>query len=350
MGQSTEQVATYQLAIDDYRALIRTRPDVPLYRERLATTETNLAQVQHQLGRNNEAKEHAQIGLSLTTELVTEHPEVLEYHIKHAFAVVTLGQVLRDMRDFTLAETAFSQGIDKCTRLLEDFPSDSGLLRLRGHSKNNLGVVQLLNGAFEPARQTFSSARNDFEAALNLSQADVLARDGLAWSLTYLGDSLRRLDRAEEAKTFYRAASEQRAALTADPENRYRRAWLLVNCDDPEFRDPPLALDICQQLTLEVPNNADYLTLQAAALCRQGKWEQCLAKAREAEKIGLGGKSPLDYWRAMALWQSGEREEAEAVRQRADERMTRNAPGDLKLINLRAEVMQLLQPAAAEKQ
>lgn len=344
LGHTAEQLTIYQLALDDYRALIRTRPDVPLYRERLATTETNLAQVLHQLGRAKEAQEHAQVGLSIVTDLVAEHSDILEYHSKHVVAVVTLGQVLRDAKEFTLAETAFLQGIEKCTKLLENFPADATILRLRGHSKNNLGVVYLLTGVFEPARQSFANAQTDFEAALKLSDGDVQARDGLAWSLMYLGDALRRLDRADEAKTFYRAACQQRAALTGDPENRYRCAWLLVNCEDSEFHDPSQAQDICQQLSLQVPNNADYLTLQAAALYRHGQWEQCLRKAREAETAGPSGKSPLDFWRAMALWQSGQPEEAEIARQRAEERMQRNAPGDLKLITLRAEVLRLLQP------
>jgi tetratricopeptide (TPR) repeat protein len=316
---------------------------VPLYRERLATTEANLAQVQHRLGRNADAQQHAQVGLNMTTDLVAAHPEVLEYHIKHAFAVMTLGQILRDTGDFTLAETAFSQGIEKCNTLLEDFPTDSGLLRLRGHGKNNLGVLQLLTGAFEPARQSFASARNDFDAAIQLSEGDILARDGLAWSVTYLGDALRQLDRAEEAKTFYREASDGREALDGDPEYRYRWAWFLVHCEDPEFRDPSLALDIGRQLALQVPNNADYLTLEAAALYRLGQWEQCLAKADEAEIVGVSRKSPIDFWRAMALWQSGKRDQALIVRQRAEERMTRNAPGDLKLVNLQAEMMRLME-------
>jgi len=343
MGRSGERETYYRASIDDYMALINTRPDVPLYRARLATTEIDLAQVLSWFGRNDEAKQHGEIALSMSIDLVNSFPNVAEYHVKEVYSSLTLGQVLRDLRDFTLAETAFKRAMDKCETLVERFPEDAVYRRLLGQSKGNLGVVQLLTEAYEPARQSFMDATADFEAAIGLAAKDAFAREGLAWSLKHLGDALRRLDRTDEAKTFYRRTLEERKKATESPEYLYRLAWFLANCEDVEFRDPVEALEIADQISRQNPTNARYLTLVAAADYRQGRWEQCLAKLDEATIVRTRGKDSIDFWRAMALYQKDQQDkEAKGAWDRAVARMDRYAPGDINLLNLRNDVARVL--------
>jgi len=350
MGRSSERVTLYQASIRDYTALINTRPDVPAYRARLATTECNLAQVLCWIGRNDEAKQHAEIGLSISIDLVNLHPNMVDYHVKEVYGSLTLGQVLRDLGDFTLAETAFNRSIEKCAVLVERFPEIADYHRLLGQSKRNLGVVYLLTGVYESARQSFMEAGADYEKTLELSPQDAFARDGLAWSLNHLGDALRRLDRSAEAKTFYKKTLEQRKEAGESPDRLYRFAWFLINCEDTDFRDSDEALQIADQISRQNPTNARYLTLAAAALFRQGQWEQCLSKLDEADVVRLRGKDSIDFWRAMALHQKDREDaKAKAAWDRAVARMNKYAPGDLKLVNLRNEAAQLLGLADLDK-
>ena len=343
MGRNSERVTLYQASIDDYTALINTRPDVPMYRARLATTEANLAQVLSWIGRNDEAKPHAEIALSISIDLVNSHPNMVDYHVKEIYGLLTLGQVLRDLREFTLAETAFTRSIEKCAMLVERYPDDAMYRRLSGQSKGNLGVVHLLTGVYESARQSFMDARTDYEKAREFAPQDVFVRQGLAWSLNRLADALRHLERSDEAKTFYQKTLEERKETAESPEHLYRLAWFLVNCEDAGFRDPVEALGIADQISRQNPTNARYLTLAAAARYRQGEWEQCLAKLDEAEVVRLRGKDSIDFWRAMAVHQKDQTDEAaRAAWDRAVARMEKYAPGDLKLIVLRDEAAQLL--------
>jgi len=346
MGRNSERVTLYQASIDDYTALVNTRPDVPMYRARLATTEANLAQVLCWIGRNDEAKPHAEIALSISIDLVNSHPNMVDYHVKEIYGLLTLGQVLRDSGDFTLAETAFNRSVEKCTMLVERYPDDAVYRRLMGQSKGNLGVAYLLTNVYESARQSFMDARTDYEKARELAPQDAFVREGLAWSLNHLGDALRRLERSDEAKTFYQKTLEERKETAESPEHLYRLAWFLVNCEDAEFRDPVEALGIADQISRQSPTNARYVTLAAAARYRQGEWEQCLAKLDEAEVVRLRGKDSIDFWRAMALHQKDQTDEAaKAAWDRAVARMDKYAPGDLKLVNLRNEAAQVLDVA-----
>ncbi len=343
MGRSGERETLYRASVNDYTALINTRPDVPLYRARLATTEIDLAQVLCWFGRNGEAQQHGEIGLGMSIDLVNSYPNVVDYHVKEVYCSLTLGQVLRDLREFTLAETAFNRGMDKCVMLVERFPEDAAYRRLIGQTKGNLGVVHLLTDACEPARQSFMDAGADFEIALELAPQDAFAREGLAWSLNHLGDALRRLGRADEAKTFYQKTLEERKKTAEYPERLYRLAWFLVNCEDAEFRNPVEAMEIAEQISRKNPTNARYLTLVAAACFRQDQWEQCLAKLDEAEIVRMRGKDSIDFWRAMALYQRDPKDEkAKDAWDDAVARLDRYAPGDLKLLNLRNEAAQLL--------
>nr|MBC8868402.1 hypothetical protein [Planctomycetota bacterium] len=150
-------------------------------------------------------------------------------------------------------------------------------------------------------------------------------------------------ERSDEAKTFYQKTLEERKETAESPEHLYRLAWFLVNCEDAGFRDPVEALGIADQISRQNPTNARYLTLAAAARYRQGEWEQCLAKLDEAEVVRLRGKDSIDFWRAMAVHQKDQTDEAaRAAWDRAVARMEKYAPGDLKLIVLRDEAAQLL--------
>lgn len=343
LGREADRIALYETCITDYTALIKTRPDVPKYRQRLASTETNLAQTLFMLGRNDEAKTQAEIALGLAIDLVNEHPGVAENHVLEASSLVTLGQILRDLQDLTLAETACAKAAEKCTELIEAIPGQSGYFRLRGEVRNNMGTVQLLNSDYAAARQTFVDARSDFDKALELAPGDAWARDGLAWSMTYLGDALRLLDRAKEAKTFYELALQMLRKNDEEPRRQYQLAHLLVNCLDEELRDPTEAAVIADRISRQDPTNANYLTLQAAAAYRLGQWQPCLAKLDEAAIVQLRGKSSIDFWRAMALYrQSPENPQAKLVYDRACAQMDRQAPGDLKLVRLRDEAAALL--------
>ncbi len=343
MGQAANRLSLYEASHNDYLALVKMRPDVPKYRQRAASAAINLVQVLHRMGRNEEAASWAGIAFQVSVDLVNEDQSVAYNHLLEARSALAFGQVLRDQRKLSLAEGYLAAAGEKAAALIGAYPQQVEYLRLRGEVLNNLGATHLVAEDAETARTVLLEARADFEQALTRSPADALTRDGLIWSLIYLGDSLRALDRAAEAKTFYQLALQAHLKQGDETYRQFQLGKFLVDCLDDEFRDPIEAGLIAERIAARYPTNAEYLVLSAAAWYRQGEWARCLDKLEEAAVVQMRGKSGIDFWRAMARWQQDPTgNDAVLAFERAVAQMDKWAPGDLRLLRLRREAATLL--------
>ncbi len=347
LGRPADRLALYRDAITDYTALVKTRPDVPKYRQGLVATLINHALVLNTLGRNVEAKQQAMIALERSMDLVNENP-IADNHAKEAYCRKTLGLILRDLQALSEAELAFATAAEKAAELIAAFPDQDHYHRLRGEVLNNLGTVCLLTADYPAARQIFIEARSEFNQSLEIAAKNVMAREGRAWSLAFLGDTLRHLERQEEAKTFYEQALQAFRENSDAPQREFQLAHFLIHCQDESLREPAEAGVIADRIARQSPTNSDYLVLEAAAWYRQGEWQRCLTKLDEAAIVHLQGKNAIDFWRAMALHQlAADNPEAGRVFQRACNQMDQWAPGDLKLIRLRNEAAALLEASSS---
>lgn len=117
-------------------------------------------------------------------------------------------------------------------------------------------------------------------------------------------------------------------------------AWLLITC--PEIsRNTLLALDLTIRAVNAVPNNEYFRTVRAAALYRDGKYDECLEELSQATKVRVGRKDMIGFWKAMALFKN-KNSQARKTFDAALKRMNEVAPGDLKLRIVRDEAAELL--------
>lgn len=341
------RLGVYQECVDDYLLLIQSRPDVPLYRSSLVSAETNIAQVLYQQGETSTASEHAFTALEQVQHLVgadsaSAHLLSLEVYVR-----VTYGQILRDSGDFTNAELAFTSALESCLQLTEALGDDANMWRLQSETKNNLGTLYLVTGKTEMAQQAFASAREDFKKTLEISPDSVIAINGHAWASSYLGDTLRLLDRDSEAEAMYDESLALRAPLATGgnvPALDVGEAavWLLTNCPDPEKRDHVVAMKLAEALVSKYPKSGRSFVLLATCHYRLANYELALSELDEAKLYNLGNRTSAYFLRAMTLWKLNQKVKAEAEWKQAVGIMDSHTPGNLRLRRLRAEAEALL--------
>lgn len=341
------RLGVYQECVEDYLLLIQARPDVPSYRSNLVSAETNIAQVLYQQGETKTAGEHAYAAFEQVLVLVDADSSSLHAHSLEVYVRVTYGQILRDSGAFTDAETAFTSALEKCLQLTDEVSDDANILRLQSETKNNLGILYLVTDRAELAQQAFASAREDFKRTLAISPDSVAAINGHGWASSYLGDSLRMLDRQAEASAMYDEAIELRNPLTttgnvASFDVGQAAVRLLVNGLDADKRDYVNAMKLAESLVAKYPKSGRAHVLLATCHFRQENFDLALAELDEAKLFNLGNRSPAGFLRAMTLWKLGEMTKAEAAWKQAVGIMDSHTPGNLRLRRIRAEAEELL--------
>jgi len=341
------RLGVYQECVEDYLLLIQARPDVPSYRSNLVSAETNIAQVLYQQGETKTAGEHAFSALEQVLVLVDADSSSAHAHSLEVYVRVTYGQILRDSGAFTDAETAFASALEKCLQLTDAVPDDANILRLQSETKNNLGILYLVTDRVELAQQAFASAREDFKRTLEISPDSVAVINGHAWASSYLGDSLRMLDRQTEASAMYDESLELRRPLitgghVASFDVGQAAVRLLVNGLDADKRDYIAAMKLAESLVAKYEKSGRAHVLLAMCHFRQENFDLALAELDEAKLFNLGNRSPAGFLRAMTLWKLGEMTKAEAAWKQAVGIMDSYTPGNLRLRRMRAEAEELL--------
>ena len=188
----------------------------------------------------------------------------------------------------------------------------------------------------------FAQASIDFENSLKISDRS-FTREGLAWSAAYLGDTLHRLERYQESKSYYKQAIDARTKATGkSPNSLINEAWLLISCLDLELRDPMRAIELAKMALQKSPSNSSYLTILAASHLRNGDSDECLKVLEQAIQSRKSRKDMIGFWQAMATWKKDEKVKAKDFFDKAVKRMNQSAPGDLKLRQLKQEAAILL--------
>jgi WD40 repeat protein len=110
-----------------------------------------------------------------------------------------------------------------------------------------------------------------------------------------------------------------------DPPNvQNETAWLLATAADPKLRDPARAVALAKKAVAWAPKEGVFWKTLGIAQYRAGDWKAALAALDQAMPPG-GGDSAAGFFRAMAQWQLGERQQARqsydaAISQQADAR------------------------------
>jgi tetratricopeptide (TPR) repeat protein len=141
------------------------------------------------------------------------------------------------------------------------------------------------------------------------------------------------------------AIAEIRAALAAKPKNAALHnniAWILATCADARFRDPRLAVELGRRAVELAPKEGAYWNSLGAAHYRAGNWDGAIAALETSMTLRQGGDSYDWFFRAMACWQLGQRDEARRWYDRAVQWMEQHASDHHELRRFRAEAAALL--------
>src|SRR5262249_43181302 len=93
--------------------------------------------------------------------------------------------------------------------------------------------------------------------------------------------------------------------------NQNTFAWFPASCPDPQFRDPPRAVELARRAVARVPKHADYLNTLGAACYRAGRAEEAVRALEAAIRCRAGGGDAGAFcFLAMGRWQVGTRDEA----------------------------------------
>jgi Flp pilus assembly protein TadD len=108
-GRVAEAEKAYRQALQLYERLVAEHPQVPQYRQELATTHNNLGVLLQATGRVADAEKAYRQALQLRERLVAEHPQVPEYRQELATTHNNLGVLLQATGRVAEAEKAFAR-------------------------------------------------------------------------------------------------------------------------------------------------------------------------------------------------------------------------------------------------
>jgi serine/threonine protein kinase len=273
--------------------------NTPYYLEDLTTYQNNLAYADWLAGRLGEAEEMFRKAIALREQLVDENPKTVVYREKLVGTYTNLGGVLQQVARLAEAERALRNAVAHQEKLLADFPEVLYHLHALTQGRTRLGQILRQLGRLEDSRQEFRKVEQMWRDRLTLKPRDSFAHRYLA---------------------------------------RY-----LANCPDPTLRDPPRAVELAQTaLTMaEIPSAEFWVTLGLAHY-RVGDWKAAVQALEKAEGAGQPAVPCGDFFRAMAHWQQGHKDEARRLYGRGLADLKKSQSKDEELLRSRAEAVTVL--------
>jgi tetratricopeptide (TPR) repeat protein/tRNA A-37 threonylcarbamoyl transferase component Bud32 len=189
-GQSEAARENYRSAVAIYGRLAVERPDQAEYANRLAQSHNNFGHLLTDLGEHGEAETQYRTALGLHQRLSTEQPGRLEFLSRSAAGHVDMGLLLKARGDFQGAVAEFETAIAVQRRLLDMQP---GAFNYRSHlmsSYANLGDALHGLGDAKSAAARRQDANDLAEQLLKESPHDLGAKKALAANYGNLGNRL----------------------------------------------------------------------------------------------------------------------------------------------------------------
>jgi tetratricopeptide (TPR) repeat protein len=157
-----------------------------------------------------------------------------------------------------------------------------------------------------------------------------------------LAELLWATDRRVEAGDLFRQMQEWVRRISRDDASGHdMRAWFLVSCPDPRYRDPQRALKLAKRATQLAPSEQQYGATLGAAYYRAGNWPEAVETLSKGEPLP-GGSSWRLFFLAMAHSQLGHKDEARQAYDKAVQLMEKHEFSDRELRRVRAEAEQVL--------
>jgi tetratricopeptide (TPR) repeat protein len=160
---------------------------------------------------------------------------------------------------------------------------------------------------------------------------------------TYLADLHWYAGRRAEARTAYgRVASLAGEFNSADSKSQASLAWFLATCPDPQFRDPGRAVELAKKAVNSLPSDPVSWCTLGVAYYRAGNWQASVEALGESIKRRNHRDNTDLFFLAMALWQRGDRAEADRYYAQAVKSMGKTDDRDMEVRRFRAEAEALM--------
>jgi tetratricopeptide (TPR) repeat protein len=265
---------------------------------------------------------------------------------------INLGIVHKNLGDVREAETYYRKAIATLQKLAARFPAVPEHRRRLATARQNLGNLLQQTGRTAEAVAAHRGAVATYEKLAGEFPGVPAYQSDLADALYGLGNTLVAAGQVGEADAAYtRAVGLQEKLLAGEPGNPAYRAALASTCNNlavllaivqgPPYPGADRAVSLARRVVgLESQFGRRWETLGWAEF-RAGNWLQCL-EALERARV-LGGRHPADeFFRAMALWHLGEKDEARLHHDAAVRSLKNQAGRANEVLRVRAEAAALL--------
>jgi serine/threonine-protein kinase len=341
LGKYDDERKCYDSAAADYQALDQALPDAPIWRENLALTNTDQAQLLQHQGQTHLAKSKIESALVVFSELRASHNDVARYHEEEAAAQDILGRILSDLGSDELARDAHETAIKTYDSLQQKSPDVASYRVRHAISQSHLGQVLHKLAAFDEAERQFTTAMASLDA---LSDDMPEAVDAGCYARNHLGALLMEMGKSEQAKEAFVQAHARWAELVAKypaAEFADHLALALVLCPNPQLRDANQAVSIARRACEQVPDNMFYLGTLAGAKYRQGEFRAAIADLEVIKQARPAYHGRECFFLAMALARDGQADRAKQALEEGRQWQARHMPGNLELKRLAEEAAQV---------
>ncbi len=402
-GRTDEAEATHRRAVSLGEKLTVQFPDIPAYRDALASYYLALTTF---LGRNGRREEAVTVGrrmLELTERIAAEYGEEKHPKDRSVIALLDLAGNLRDANELRGAELAGRKALGLAKKLAADSPGEASYQVRLAQTYAGLGSVLQRAGKFKEGAAAYReqlAIREKLAAAL---PADPDYRCLQAKATNFVGVALRLLpEEAATAPSHHRKAIQLVEPLVAKfPDQvRYRKelvrghyglalartltghwgdveaayeaaitgarpladptadpipqlhnnlAWLLATCPDVKRRDAKRAVELAGKAVELAPKDGNLWNTLGVARYRASDWSGASEALHKRMELCKGGDSFDWFFLAMAHWQRGEKDKAREWYERAEAWRAKNRPKDEELRRFRAEAAELLKVEAVSK-
>jgi serine/threonine protein kinase/Flp pilus assembly protein TadD len=216
LGRHEPAEKAYRQALQLCEQLVAEHPQVPEYRQDLATTHNNLGVLLKDTGRPAEAEKAYRQALQLRERLVAEHPQVPEYRQGLAGTHTNLGVLLEASGRLADAEKAYRQALQLYQRLVAEHPQVPQYRQELASTHNNLGALLETTGRAAEAEKAFRQVLQLRERLVAEHPQVPEHRRELAMTHNNLGNLLQITGRADEAEKAYRRAVQLYERLVAE--------------------------------------------------------------------------------------------------------------------------------------
>ncbi len=305
-----------------WEELVRRYPAVPGFQSDLAAFYNVLGALHDHSAvgglreRSEEEKAEAFYSRSceLRRKLVEANPGEPQYRACLVRILSCFGAQRVRRRQVAEAEKDLRHALATARQLVVDFPGRPGWRDLLGLMYQELGFLLEHVGRLDEAEAAYREMLAGYDALRAKYPSVPSYADGAFRARLWLGEVLCAAGRRLEAAELFRqglALGEE--SNWQDPAARNRFAWLLANCADAGFRNPPKAVVLAGNVVSQVPKTGDYWMTLGGAHYRAGDYRAAVEALEKAVQLPTDfDTSPARFFLAMAHWQLGQKDQAKA--------------------------------------